>query len=345
MIPKDAFRFDLQYKSYTLIDNSHLLTASKLMDSFLYSKIVVLDFALKREEALQSQAVCDSRGRYLMGRYSRDGKVLLNVDHHNDEAGKTVNFSTTHQVISAKREHLLDADNQDQITVINHDDTDSVAALLLATHAHVPQSVNTLFAEAATAADHTGEPNAIVNIVDTMYKLGDLDALVILLNAFLHHEKLCFPTPQLQEKFERYSNQPERIREYLESIVRGVKSPHGKGSYDQMSGILRLEPKDKAIDTIRVLPIVRQLQLPVTIIMTSELKDKDTNFWKISLRSGPSFPAKLSLMQVAKKLKLEKYGYGGRLNAGGIGRHRGEKTLTPDQLFALLAKRFVRQDL
>lgn len=335
MSTKERFSFDISNRPHQLLDKTRVVSAPDLFSSFPHSRILVLDFAIGDGQK-ESGFIFDKQGRFLATQYDYGSRVLLNIDHHNDQASKTENFSTTHQVISAVDEGQLDPVNQDQIALVNHDDADSILSLLLSTHGEVPSSINEMFAEAAKAADHTGESHRLVNLVDSFYRSFDLTNLVPLINAMLYEEELQFPNDKTRAKFEKYEEQPRIITDYISSVLRNEPSPHGSGFYDQETKILGLSPHDKSIDTSRVLPITLKLNLPVSIIFTYAIADEATNWWKISLRSGAHFPMDLTLEEMARQLKLEQFGYGGRRNAGGMGRFRGERTISPPELLDLL---------
>src|SRR5258706_984702 len=329
------YKFDLSNRPHEFLDKSILQSAPELFKSYSHALIIVLDFALRSSE-MKSQPVVDSQGRFLASKYDFQNRVLLNIDHHNEYASKTKDFSTTHQVIITIQEKIFNPIDPEKVVLVNHDDTDSVLSLLLSTHRNVPSKVIDLFAEAAKAADHTGEPNRLANLIDSFYKTYDLDNLIPLINLLISGEKLIFTDEKIQQKFEKYETQPELIKDYLSVVLKNEQSQYGEGFYDVETKILRLSPKDKAIDTSRVLPITIQMDLPVSIIMTYSILDSATNWWKISLRAGPSFPKGLTLEEMAKQLNLEQFGYGGRRDAGGMGRYHGEKTITPDRLSDLL---------
>lgn len=329
------YRFDLSKRPHQFLDKSILQSAPEIFNSYSHSLIMVLDFALRSSE-MESKPVIDGQGRFLASKYDFQNRVLLNIDHHNEYASRSKDFSTTHQVISAIGEAVFNPTNNNQMVLVNHDDTDSVLSLLLSTHGGVPSKINTLFAEAAKAADHTGVSNRLVNLIDSFYKTYDLDHLVPLINALIYDEQLVFSDEKIHQKFEKYETQPQLIEDYLSTVLKNEESQHGKGFYDVEAKILLLSPNDKAIDTNRVLPITHQMGLPVSIVMIYSLVDPETDWWKISLRAGPNFPGNLTLEEMAKHLTLEQFGYGGRRDAGGMGRYHGEKTISPEKLFDLL---------
>jgi hypothetical protein len=333
----ETYHFDPPAKSYLLIDKSVLPTPVDIFSTFPHQNIIVLDFALK-ESALPPQHVFDRQGRFIASLFEKDGRSLLNIDHHNETAGQIPNFSTTHQVISALAERQFEPQKNDQLVIINHDDTDSVLALLLATHAGVPLSILDLFSEAATVADHTGAPNTLVNIIDACYRYNDIPAVCLLINAFIQGEALQFPDKAARTKFQKYETLPTIIASYIQAVLKNEPTQFGAGTYDPQTQILWLEPLDQSIDTIRALPIAEQLGIPIKIIMTSEVIDPETGWSKISLRSGAAFPEGQTLEGLALQLNLEKFGYGGRRNAGGIGRYQGEKIISPSEMFELLQK-------
>ncbi len=331
----EKFRFDLSNRPHQLLDKSHLQSAAELLASYPHSLVVVLDFALRSCE-MENRSVFDGQRRFLATRYDSGTRALLNIDHHNEVASRTQNFSTTHQVISAVGEGVFDPANKDQIALVNHDDADSVLALLLSTHRDVPPEIISLFAEAAKAADHTGEPNRLVNLVDSFYKTFDLAHLVPLVNALIAQEEILITDERIRRKFEKYEMQPQIITDFILAILKNEESPHGTGYYDEEAKIFRYSPHDDSMVTSRVLPITLQMGLPVSVIMTYSVADLTTNWWKISLRAGPDFPKGLTLEEMAKQLRLEQFGYGGRRDAGGMGRYRGEKTITPAEVFDLV---------
>lgn len=333
---KDHFQFNPDPHQYALLDKSHLPTAHELFSSFPQSLLVVLDFPLQDQQSKDTFSF-DRSQRFLATQYRQGSRKILNVDHHNPAASQTPLFSTTHQVISAVQEGILNPGGEDQIALVNHDDSDSVLALLLAIHGQVPAPIIELFAQAAEAADHTGEPNQLVNLIDAFYRTFDLPHLVPLINALMYDQELVFPNPETGQKFAEYEQQPEVIRKYLQDITSNRQSEHGGGFYDQASRILCLEPKNNSINTIRIFPITEQLSLPVSIIMMSSPLDAQKSRWKISLRAGNAFPQGMTLEQLAARLQLQTYGYGGRRDAGGLGRHTGGKDITPHQMFLLLS--------
>jgi hypothetical protein len=158
------------------------------------------------------------------------------------------------------------------------------------------------FGLAAIVADHTGQPNKIADLLQSIQDRRDLAYSLDQLRLLLDGKPLDGAAQTLLEK--RYADR-ERIKQIIDG--NGFKTV-GDVSYAVL---------DEKIDGVLVPALLPEAKL---ILLFSPMEN-DRSKWEVKFRAGMSAPRGFSL----KKMGIEKVdeGFGGRWNAGGNKRGGG----------------------
>lgn len=97
-----------------------------------------------------------------------DGRAIVNIDHHAPSRRFYRHVSTGNLAIDYVRQHGPTGD--DDVVVITHTDCDSVISALVMLGELKPEDK---FGQAVIAADHTGEPNRIADLLQGLDALKD----------------------------------------------------------------------------------------------------------------------------------------------------------------------------
>lgn len=266
------------------------ITASELRDLVPQLRpnqlVVGLDFPVSMHAT--GEEIRDSQGILLGFRYQNG---TLNIDHHipHDEMARPI--STAPLVERYVREHGP-VDGSNAAVVVHHVDADSLLSSLLL--AGQLSAADPRFSEAAIAADHTGEPNRIADLLVALEPQRNLQLSLFCLHQLLKNRPLPEAAQQLLD---------QRIlqrREVLKMVSDGLLQHVGNGVFlIESSQPLRSEffptaAKDAAVFVVAV-PL-------------------ENGNYEYKIRSGNRFPAGKRLNEMAIPH------FGGRWNAGGTKR-------------------------
>jgi hypothetical protein len=253
----------------------------------------------------------------------RIGKVS-NVDHHSDLSEMKVFVSSA--ILALKEaEQNPSFDTKKNVVVIHHTDTDSVLTALIMSGAVTPQQARDWhFRRAAIAADHTGEPDTIADLLQALrdgeFKgQGTTDRLkfsVKNLQDLLRGQQLEPVAAALLEEY-----QQERLA-LQEMVARGE---YGSVGEKQQVSWINL-PLDSKADAV-ALPALFPNSLVAFTCRTNEGTGTPRNF--MNVRLGKGLAGKGDLRDIMKAVGLP---FGGRWNAGANKRKGG--TEMPPQDFA-----------
>lgn len=240
---------------------------------------------------------------------------LLNIDHHAPVPRMRRRISSARLAIAhVAREGIAGSDTA---VVINHTDCDSVlsSAILLGLLAPEPA-----YAEAAVAADHTGEANVIADLLQGLEHRRDFtmslrNLLLMQAGAPLEAEATALVGDRL------------RRRERAAELVRA-------GAFRRVGrlALAVLQEETEGEHFPALLP-------EVPLLMLATPCPKPARAWKVKLRLGRAAPDGLSLAM----LDINEFDprYGGRWNAGS-NRRGGGTTVEPERYAELVAERLER---
>ena len=236
---------------------------------------------------------------------------IINIDHHSELPEMERQVSSTNLAIVYV--NVFGAIPGDWQVVVNHSDTDSVLSYFIARGILPPDEK---FGAAAIAADHTGQPNEIADLLQAVQDRRDLAYSLDQLRLLLDGHPLDGAAQNLLEK--RYAD-----RERIKQIING----NGFKIVDDVSYAVL----DEKIDGALVPALLPEAKL---ILLFSPMEN-DRSKWEVKFRAGVLAPQGFSL----KKLGIEEVdeGFGGRWNAGGNKRNGGIKA-NPGEYAAKIAK-------
>ena len=242
-------------------------------------------------------------GGYQLGR-------IRNIDHHapTPRMARRVSSGTLARV-QVLAEGLPPVDD---LIVVNHTDCDSVLSSGIMSGRLEPLEV---FSDAAIAADHTGEANAIADLLQALDSRKDLEV------SFAALERLLTGVPQ-----------PSEVRAALDARLakRARACELVVGGRMQRSGALYWAALESEVDG-ELFPAL--LPDAVAIMLASPMPEK-MGRWGVKVRLGLGATEGLWL----SRLGIEGFdrNYGGRWNAGS--NKRGGGTETPPERYAELLR-------
>ena len=133
------------------------------------------------------------------------GRVVRNVDHHAEDPRFFRKVSSGNLAIQYVNADGIRPD--DAPAVINHTDFDAILSAAILTGLLPPAAV---FGDAVLAADHTGEPNAIADLLQALDPLRDVGFSLESLDRLLQGQPL---PPRAAELLEKRHDERRRARE------------------------------------------------------------------------------------------------------------------------------------
>lgn len=275
-----------------LIDEQQRITLPQFHAMFGHGPIAACDFRIEGIEVGESVA-----GGYLLN-------GVLNVDHHAPTLRMERHISSTHLAIAHVQTY--GPVTPDWRVVINHTDTDSVLSSLILRGIIPPDET---FAQAALAADHTGEENPIADFLQGSQHLRDLPLLARNLAYHLEGQGL---DAAVQVGLEHRHADRQRANKLVAS-----------GAFKTM-GALALATLDTKLDT-GLLPSL--LPKAAVILTFSPMRDQPSQM-EAKVRLGLAAPLGTSLQRL--DIRCFDPAFGGRWNAGS-NKRGGGTTLSPEQ--------------
>lgn len=286
----------LKESPITLIEEKNLYTIADLKEMFPGQKIFACDFRVRSIEG----------GKAVVGGYKRD--LITNIDHHTPTHRMERPISSTDLAIEyVKQNGPVEAN---ALTLINHTDCDSILASAILKGILPPEE---RFGKAANAADHTGEPEPIAELLLAFNDKRDVEFSLRNLQAFLDNRPL---EPEAQELLDHQKQERERAKQLVAS---GVFRKVGRVFFAQLA------------QKIETSLLVGELPKAEIIMMVSPHQKNPQN-WEVKLRLGQAAPKGLNLHKIGIR-EFDRV-YGGRWNAGS--NKRGGGTEIPPEEYARL---------
>ena len=234
----------------TLIDERAVVTASELHALFPGERLCVCDFYVQGADG----------GEHVAGGYEIDG--ILNVDHHASTLRMWRPISSTHLAIAHVEKHgVLGSDVR---VVIHHTDCDSVLSSGIMTGALDPAE---RFADAALAADHTGDENPIADLLQSLDDERDLDFSIRSLNRLERGLRM-------EERAARLLDIRRRQRDEVMELV-------SEGAFQWIS-LLAFAVLERKIES----ELVPSLLPDAELILLMSPFERDPSRWECKLRLG-----------------------------------------------------------
>lgn len=246
----------------------------------------------------------------VVGGYA-DGRII-NVDHHAPTVAMAREVSSAN--LALERVRALGRTSADTMLFVTHTDCDSVlsAGILSGTLAAEDR-----YGDAALAADHTGDPNPIAELLQALDRRRDL-ALSFEALSILEEGRSLSPD------IERALDERRRKRGLAESYVRdGRVSMHGP---------IAVATLRESLDGECFAPLLPD----ATVILLAAPNPDDPDRLDVKLRLGHAAPSGFSL----QALDIHRFdpAYGGRWNAGS-NRRAGGTHLSVQAYVRLLRER------
>jgi hypothetical protein len=241
-----------------------------------------------------------------------DGRTLLNIDHHAEDPRfyrpvSSGNLATDY----VNQCGCLDSKTT---VLINHTDCDSVISASILRGLLPP---DWLFGNAVIAADHTGQPNPIADLLQALDPLRNFDF------SFSNLRLLLDGQPLDSAAVERLDKRLADRGRALELVARGRFRTIGKVA------VASLNAEEKLPGEF----LSQALPDAWVIVVGSPMKDGQ---WENKVRLGPAAPVGTTLFGIGiGKLETQ---FGGRWNAGSTSRHGGSQR-DPETLANAIAKR------
>ncbi|HEU5039991.1 MAG TPA: hypothetical protein VFT84_04160 [Gemmatimonadales bacterium] len=239
---------------------------------------------------------------------------LLNIDHHAPVPRMRRRISSAGLAIEHVRRH--GPAGGDTLVVINHTDCDSVLSSAIVLGLLPPESG---YAEAAIAADHTGEANPVADLLQALEHERDF-------TMSLRNLLLTGAGAPMEAAASALLGERLRRRERAAGLVAG-------GAFTRFGGVQMAVLGEETDGELfpGLLPDARLVMLAIP--------GAEAGTWKVKLRLGRAAPDGLTL----PALGIEEFDprYGGRWNAGS-NRRGGGTTISPDRYAALVAERLER---
>lgn len=239
---------------------------------------------------------------------------LINIDHHAPTPKMRQNISSANLALLYVAQNGITQSGE--TVVINHTDCDSVlsAAIMCGHLAPLPQ-----FGAAAIAADHTGEVNAIADLLQALDAKRDYEYS-------LRNLRLLMEGYALEEDTQLLLHKRHARRTLAKDLV-------DKGAFTMQDGVA-WALLDDSIDS----EFFPALLPDAILIITFSPRSGEVGKWNAKFRLGNAAPIDLGLEKIIKPIDA---GFGGRWNAGSNKRGGGSNLLPDDYVAGI--KRNLRQ--
>jgi hypothetical protein len=241
---------------------------------------------------------------------------VINIDHHAPHTDMMKQVSST--TLAIRRREALGYNPLGSIVVISHTDCDSVLSSGIASD-ELP--ADRRLDEAAIAADHTGAPNLIADLLQELDNIraeskdktetvqAYLRYCFDLILSYLTEGDRALDTRVLAALASR-----ERKRAYARELIQA-------GALTMMNGVASIRA-DRKVDAEFFPPLLPEA---IVIVVNRPGKKKP---WKTNIRLGPAAPHGMSLNHF--NIPDFDTAYGGRWNAGSNNRNGGTE-LSPEE--------------
>jgi hypothetical protein len=278
------------------------IAAAEVLRVSSKQRIYACDFAIVGAEHFQEKPWGYEKGR------------LVNIDHHAPTPRMRARISSTNLAIL--HVHGRGIAKPDETVVINHTDCDSILSSAIMRGDLEPLEI---FGEAAIAADHTGEENAIADLLQALDKRRDYEYSLRNLRLLLNGEEL---DDEGKAALDVRHTKRVKAAQLVES-----------GTFEMENGVAWAELSD-AIDG-EFFPAL--LPDAVLIAMFSPCEG-EAGKWNAKFRLGNAASPNFSLPDVIASIDA---GYGGRWNAGS-NKRAGGLELSPHEYVEKIAQNIHR---
>lgn len=290
----------LRDRSVNLLEESRYLTISDLVSKFPGKTIFV----------------CDAYVRGIEKGISEGGILrlqnVISIDHHAPLKMFARKVSSVNLAICWVNKKGIAPKNA--IVIITHTDYDSIISSLIMRGIILPEKI---FGDMAIMADHTGEEDEIVDLLQSMSSAHDLE--------------FSLRNLELWSKEEPIEEKAQKMLEDLKDERRRAEEAVSSGKFD-MKGTVYYAKLNKKIESAFFTALIPG----AAVILTFSPHRKHKGFWEVKTRLGAAAPEGLCL----NKLGIDDFdsSWGGRWNAGSNRRGEGTK-LTIEEYAELLNKK------
>lgn len=300
---------DFQAPSIDLVEERNKWRPEELRAIYGDRRLAACDFHV---EGIES-------GEEVEGGYSWNG--ILNIDHH--APVRRMERWITSTSLACDHVNAHGPLGADWTVIINHTDADSILSSLIL-RGYLPPW--TRFADAALAADHTGERNCVGDFLQAIQSLRDLTFST----TNLVNHLFDLPCDQgVQDCLDRRQADRERAKSLVDS-----------GVFTRANRVAFAIVEEK-LDPAFLPPLLPESEV---ILLFSPLK-ADKERWEVKARLGLSASEGLSLQRLRIQETLDP-AFGGRWNAGSNKRGGGtllDPAAYAEQLNRLLPPKVLRQ--
>jgi len=287
---------NLERKPVILIEEAQHLILSDLVGDYPGRRIFVCDTYIKGIE----------RG-VIEGNVLRLSDVI-SIDHHAPLKMFAKRVSSTNLAIDWV--NINGIAREDEFVIITHTDYDSVISGLIMRGVLPPKKI---FGEMAIMADHTGEENEMVDLLQSMSSAHDLELSLRNLELWSNGRPI---EGKAHEMLEDLKDERRRAKEI--AMNRGFRN----------KGMVYYAQLPKKIESSFFIAWIPE----ATVILTYSPHRKHEGFWEVKTRLGAAAPEGLRM----NELGINEFDsrWGGRWNAGS--NRKGQGTKIPIEEYARL---------
>lgn len=224
---------------------------------------------------------------------------IIGIDHHAPSKIFAKKISSVNLAVDWVNERGVASGNS--IVVITHTDYDSIISSLIIRGIIPPKKI---FADLAIIADHTGEENEMVDLLQSMSSAHDLGF------SLRNLERWSQDLPLEPRSQEMLSDLKEERRRAVESVRNGSFRKIGMVYYAELS---------RKIESAYFPALMPE----AAVILTFSPHRKNKGFWEAKIRLGNAAPESIYLNELGIN-EFDPF-WGGRWNAGSNRRGQGTK--------------------
>ena len=312
----DALMKAVREKRFVLIKEKEIVTEAELMEVLRGANEGASKKNRKRRVIICDAYVQDIEKRGVKRRFGYMSDKLTVIDHHSPERRFAKPVSATNLVIGYVKKY--GPARSDTVVVTNHTDADSLLSILIMLG--ILPADEGLFGRAAIAADHTGEPDAIADLLQAFKLQGNLELSIKNLQHFLDGEPLEARAQELLDERHAERRRAERI------VEGGMLRTAGSVSYAVLP---------RSIDLALISPLMPE----AVIILTLTPRRTQPELSTVRMRVGTKWQGVVLLNELG--IREIDDGFGCRFNTGSD-RRAGRGTLLDAEKFAALVDARVR---
>ncbi len=291
-----------------LYTEKSLISIEEIQETYGHEeKIIVCDFYIDKLEKQKN---------VLIEKWGLEFENIINIDHHAAIESMQRFISSAPLAIKYVKEN---GPQSEAITVINHVDCDSVLSSAIMKGVIAPDNI---FAEAAIAADHTGDENKIADLLQALQDKRNYDFSIRNLKLLLEGKVI---EVEAQELLEKNKAEREKAKTFVEA---GAFLTKGPISYALL---------DTKIESAFFPSLLPEASIIVTACPFRNENDKDaSDKLELKIRLGKNTIPNLTLDKL--NLSDTPIHFGGRWNAGS-NKRAGGTTLNIDECVDIVSER------